>query len=795
MTIVPAGTVLEVLGMQGEWYHVRFPFDRNRIGYVLARLVEPSELGPQSTSELSPLSTPGPPQPASPTATAVATPAPATDTLVIPHVTKRPVITDVWAGNIPESAAVRNFRQYQPGDGSPASLETTAFVWYDNDNFYAFFDCVDEPSHVRARMTKREGIGDDDQVMLLLDTFQDRRRAYYFAVNPLGIQRDGILTEGQGTDYSYDTVWRSEARMTDRGFNVFITIPFKNLRFSNAVDQTWGIALGRYIPANSESSYWPYLTSRVNGFASQFASLRGLNRLSAGHNLQLVPYGAFTGSRYLDTTAPAFVRANEGRVGLDSKLVLRDALTLDVTANPDFSQVESDDPQVTVNKRFEVFFPEKRPFFIENAGLFETPEQLVFSRRIVDPSIGIRLTGKMGRWAVGVLGTDDRAQGARYAETSPYSGRRATAAVVRVQREIGRESSVGLLVTDRQFAASDNRTGAADIRLKLGSNVVFTGQVIRSEDRELDGTSSQGSAANASVAWSGRHFTYSSSFRQRSPDFEAALGFIKRVDIRETGHFASYYWRPEKGALMAFGPTGYASIDWDYSGKRTDWFVQPQLDFYFRRQYGVSVGHAQSYEFFNGIDFNESTTFVTAYTAHSRHWSANVGLTFGTSPNYSPPPGVPPSLGDAGSLATGLTLRPAQWLRIGNTYYYSHLATRPGAGAARKPSEAVFTNHISRTAVNVQFTRALSFRALIDYNTLEPTPSLIQQEVSKGLSGDVLATYLVNPFTAIYAGYTRNYRNLDIADRSGRPTLLLLPKPSTLNSSQVFVKISYRFGL
>ena len=156
----------------------------------------------------------------------------------------------------------------------------------------------------------------------------------------------------------------------------------------------------------------------MEGFVNQMGDLEGLRQISPGHNAQLVPYGAFTGSRYLDANVPAFLRSIEGRAGLDSKFVLKDALTLDVTLNPDFSQVESDAPQVTVNKRFEVFFPEKRPFFTENSGFFSTRENLLFSRRIVDPQFGARLTGKAGGWAVGALVTDDRAEGAGYSAGS-----------------------------------------------------------------------------------------------------------------------------------------------------------------------------------------------------------------------------------------------------------------------------------------------------------------------------------------------------------------------------------------
>src|SRR5262249_24725714 len=365
-----------------------------------------------------------------------------------------------------DAVSVTDFRQNQPGDGSPASASTTAYLSYDDANLYVVLDCRDEVSSVRAHLAKREDVEDDDQVLVYLDTFRDRRRAYVFAANPLGVQLDGILTEGQDVDYSFDTVWRSEARLTERGYMVLFAIPFKSLRFSNEAVQTWGIALGRYIAREREYSYWPYITKRIDGFAAQMADFHGIERISSGHNVQVVPYATLTGSRYLDTTVPAFFRSEVGRTGVDSKIVAHDAVTIDLTANPDFSQVESDDPQVTVNKRFEVVFPEKRPFYIENQGFFVTPETLFFSRRIVDPQFGGRLTAKAGGWAVGALVSDDRADGESPSSGS-LAGRRAGAAVVRVQREVGRESFVGVLATDRAFGSSSNRVVAVDTRLKF----------------------------------------------------------------------------------------------------------------------------------------------------------------------------------------------------------------------------------------------------------------------------------------------------------------------------------------
>jgi hypothetical protein len=234
-----------------------------------------------------------------------------------------------------------------------------------------------------------------------------------------------VSTDGeQEDDYSFDALWHSDGRLTSFGYVVWMAIPFKSLRFLNVQEQDWGIAFARAIQRNNETSFWPYVTRRVAGMGQQLATARGLRDISPGRNIQFIPYGALTGARFLDPERPSYVRETDVRAGLDGKMVLKDAFTLDLTFNPDFSQVESDEPQVTINQRFEVFFPEKRPFFIENASFFETPVNLFFSRRVADPQVGARITGKKQGWALAALAIDDREPGSVVEESSPGSSDR-----------------------------------------------------------------------------------------------------------------------------------------------------------------------------------------------------------------------------------------------------------------------------------------------------------------------------------------------------------------------------------
>ncbi|MCU1347917.1 MAG: hypothetical protein JWO56_947, partial [Acidobacteria bacterium] len=334
---------------------------------------------------------------APPTAPATAS-APQETFLKVPRLAVQPHLQDLIPAGAAGMAKITDLRQNTPKDGEPVSLGTSVYLGYDDINLYVGFVCLDDPSKVRARMTRREDIFGDEGVQVFLDTFHDKQRAYVFAANPFGVQLDGITTEGQGYDFNFDTLWYSEGRLTHEGFAVLMTIPFKSLRFAPGPSQTWGVAVSRIIPRMNEFVYWPLITDRLEGFVPQFGTLEIPETISPGRNYQFIPYSVVTRSRLLDPNGPApgYRSQTPGRIGIDGKLVLRDSLAADVTVNPDFSEVESDEPQVIVNQRFEVLFPEKRPFFLENSGFFGTPMNLFFSRRIADPRAGARLTGRLG---------------------------------------------------------------------------------------------------------------------------------------------------------------------------------------------------------------------------------------------------------------------------------------------------------------------------------------------------------------------------------------------------------------
>ena len=274
------------------------------------------------------------------------------NTLRIPRVTRPPKIEDFINGTPREAEVqVSDFRQFDPGDGAPVSQPTTAYLSYDDKHIYVAYVCRDDPEKIRARVTRRDALLSDDRVSIGIDTFHDHRRNYWFDVNPYGIQMDGITNNGVD-DFDFDTLWYSWGRLTADGYVTLQAIPFKSLRFPGTPVQNWGIVLNRMIQRNKEMSCWPYVSRRLlPGWTSQFGELEGVENISPGRNLQFIPYGLFSRARFLNPLADVFDfrTENDARAGLDAKMVLKDALTLDMALNPDFSQVESDEPQVTIN--------------------------------------------------------------------------------------------------------------------------------------------------------------------------------------------------------------------------------------------------------------------------------------------------------------------------------------------------------------------------------------------------------------------------------------------------------------
>lgn len=695
-------------------------------------------------------------------------------------------------------ASVSGLIQRIPTDGAPSTQRTDVYLGYDAKNLYAIFVAFDtDPSKIRARLSRREDIFDDDSVEIMLDTFHDHRRAYSFLVNPMGVQADALWTEDVGFDFSFDTIWESQAKLTERGYLVWMAIPFRSLRFASNDPQTWGIILNRGLPRTNEDTFWPPYSSRIQGRLNQEGAATGLSSISPGRNLQFIPYGIFRSFRELDLrdpNRPVFDQRHAyGRVGLDAKAVLKDKFVLDATINPDFSQVESDEPQVTVNQRFEVLFPEKRPFFLENSNYFNTPINLVFTRRLVDPKYGLRLTGKDGPWAVGLLMADDASAGETIPRSDPNAGKHAYFGIGRVSYDLGRQSNVGAIFTDREFAGSYNRVGGIDGRLTLNTNWVTTFQGVVSSTLNTDGTYQAGPAAEVTAQRQGLHFTYNFDYSDRSNGFVTEPGFDPQPDIHNIFQHFQYTFRREGSTLISWAPIFDTYETFDHGGNHLNSGFSPAMQVELKGQTYVTLLYAKEMELLRPKDFAvlpannryvRHTTELTVNTNYYRAVSLKMDVRWGTRINYDAPTGQIPFLAGRTSVNTTLTVRPSRKLRVDNTYILFRLHDRAGGVGS-------MNNHIIRSKLNYQFTRALSFRFIGQYNSLLTNPTFTSLQTAKDFNADFLVTYLLRPSTAIYVGYNTNRENLLnplAADIDGN----LLRGPRYINDGRnFFVKASY----
>jgi hypothetical protein len=784
-------------------------------------------------------------------------------TLTIPRLPRAPALDDFLSmqpkGEIAQQMAkVTGFTQRDPHDGEAVSEPTDAYLGYDQKNLYAVFVCFDDPRQVRARMSRREDVYDDDEVEIMLDTFHDRRRAYAFQTTPLGVQWDAIWTEASREeetsahfDTSFDTVWDSRGKVTERGFVVWMAIPFKSLRFPSAKQQEWGIILYRGITRKTENSFWPHISLKMEGRLGQAATLNGLEGISPGHSIELIPYGLMRSFRALDTrdfSNPYFQKATaQGQPGMDAKFVIRDRFVVDMTANPDFSQVESEDPQITVNQRYAVYFPEKRPFFLENEDFFRTPMDLFFTRSIGDPSAGIRLTGKDGPYSVGLMAADDRSPGLAVPDSSPVSGIRSYFTIARVSRDIFRQSSVGALYTDWECPTTGefNRIGGLDTHLKFNPNWTLDGQaVVTSSHLNLNcegnlypfssgnrGNNNYyaGPAEQLHLHRDGLHFSYDGIYNDISPGVVSIPGFINRVDIRETTQEADYRFRPRKGWVVDWGPSVTARYDFDHTGLRLDTDYGPYFAIQGRGQtvillrpyeelrerlrpqdfcfYGYALYCAPT--ILGDQDYHEHTSGASIQTGYFKKVTLLASYYWGEGVNFVAPPPAPletptplnhPFLASQDTAQASLTFRPVKPLKIENTYLFDRLrattstylfeqAQFPGAG------RGIFNDHILRSKWNWQFTPQLSVRLILQYNALlAGTPGVgspyTYLPTSKQFNADFLITYLVHPGTAIYVGYNSDLQNLNVQPGVG---VFSAPKNYLNDSRQFFVKASYLF--
>lgn len=705
---------------------------------------------------------------------------------------------EVWS----RAAVLTGFSQYQPVDGRPAEEPTTVYVWYSPKAIY--FGIRAEEIHgdqVRATQANRDNISSEDQIQILLDTYDDRRTAFLFSVNPLGVQADGTRSDvfgggagglsatGGGSrqvnfldgnvDLNPDYVFDSKGRLTDLGYEVEIRIPFKSLRYQDSDVQNWGLhILRRSMHSGFQDSWAPTVRARAS-FLGQAGELRGLHDLQRGLVLEVTPTATGRLDGY-EKTSGDWAYDSDGELGVDVRWGMRQNLTLNATINPDFSQVEADVGQVTLNERFALFYPEKRPFFLDGLELFDTPGQLIYTRQIVSPVAGAKLAGKAGNWNIAtILAADDSAYSAT--GSAPLFG------IARIRRDFSRSATVGGVLTTREDGSDYSRLLGVDTRLYHNRMYYIELQGVGSWS-EHGGVGANGKMFQAVWDRTGRSWGFHYSLSGASPDFEAAAGFVNRTNLvtaQITNRLTGY---GEKGALLETVSTFFTLRRiwaWDGWGDAWDGGAvegQESINPNAKLRGGWSVDGTLNHRFFaydpaDYTDFSLASDTASRQTAgafvvpgvENNQWdgqlrmtsptwqevSAAVSYSLGRTPLFREA-----SPGRSRQFDATVDLRPTQSLRA------AFQITRLDLNRTRDGSR-FSTETIPRLKLEYQITPAIFVRFIGQYTARERSALLNRDGVPILVDGqpasatkenlfqtDWLFSYRPVPGTLLYVGYS-----------------------------------------
>jgi opacity protein-like surface antigen len=743
--------------------------------------------------------------------------------ITVPRFEKPPTIDGNLDDEAWQQAAVfKDFIQIGPGDNIAPSRQTEAMIGYDTKTLYMAFRCFDERDKVRATVAKRDEVFGEDNIRIFLDTFNDQRRAYVLGFNPLGIQADGIMTDGQGTDFNVDIVMESKGVITDFGWTLEVAVPFKSLRYEAGKGKLWGIHFWRNIDRfNDEVDSWMPVSRNIAGTLNQAGKITGLENISEERTLEITPSFTLKESGERLETGRFLNPPMKADAGVTIKYSITPNVTLDAAVNPDFADVEADEPVVAANQRFPIFFSEKRPFFLEGVDIFRTPIQAVHTRTIADPDIAAKLTGKIGRNTFGLMLASDRRQSPRSSDPN------ANVSVLRLKRDVGKESSVGFLSTTYNYIIPTsqgdlkrhNYLAGFDGRFKLDQKTVFSFQVLGSnskrffyspEEDESVYRTGNGLAYNVVYDYTSKLFGWIASSSGRTKDYRADVGFTRRTN--NSNHFvgARFSSNPKpKATLIEKSLRTSIGMNNDFNGRIQSWGHDTEFNMSFQRNIFVEIGYDIGFDKIYEDEFGAKRTATRtqgAFFGSPERSTYNGGLSggfhvnlskkisfftfggadwntfdfdFGGGPKY---PRVSPAAlalgqdleqldpgpGRSYSVEAGVELKPTDELEISLDYEKERLRRNDTGLVA-------FDSNIFSLRSTYQFTRFTFVRARVDYDTLSAT-----------VRGQYLFGWTPNPGTALYIGYNDDFnykgynRFTDVREQGFR-----------LYGRTFFVKMSY----
>ena len=729
-----------------------------------------------------------------------------------------------------KAALLTGFSQYFPTDGVAARDSTEVFVFYTPTALHVGIRAYAPSGTVRHNLADRDKITADDNVQLFLGTYNDSRQAMLFAVNPLGIQSDGVLIETgavqgggfsgglvrtrEAADLAPDYVWKSKGHVTDYGYEVEIQIPFKSLRYAAGSEQQWQLNVVRTVQATGHEETWAPTTRAGASFLTQSGRLTGLRDLSRGLTVDLIP----------TVTSSAVGVPSSGRWGYGSsrpelggsvRWGITSNLTLSGTANPDFSQVEADATQFTYDPRVQVFFAERRPFFLESQEQFSAPSRLIYTRRITQPVAATKLTGKLNGFDIGLLSAIDNREASVDGSRSPVFN------VLRVQRDVGKQSRIGLVYTDKMEGDRYNRVAGIDGRLVRGI-VSVQGQYANSFTGQ-PGITTSAPLFTLSTNVTGRRFGAQYSVNGIAPQFDAQSGFIARTGIANVNLVNRFTFLGKPGALFEAitpeiawlnsfryddfvrgGPVQDEKLHFRGNARfRGGWSAGAQLllerfsydrDLYANYVYIAPAPSGVDTVAYRGTPNLVNVDWVVSTTSPEfKRFSFNSFLLLGVDENFPEW-----SSAQVGIANLGLNVRPTDQLRISGTWNYEYYNRRTDG-------TRVLTRNVPRVRVEYQVTRQVFVRiigevARLQQDSLRDDSRTNLPVYFRGSNGaltraaafdrlrgrlDFLFSYLPTPGTVVYFGYGNTSR----ADRPGG-TRDLQP-----NRDVFFAKLSYLFRL
>ena len=721
---------------------------------------------------------------------------------------------------------ITEFVQQSPLEGQPATEDTEVYLAYDDEHLYfGLYAHYSEPSMMRAnRVDRDQAFFGDDLISVYFDTFLDQQRAYVFSVNGYGVQNDSILEarggggSGRGGpggggggrgggfgrggftgvrwgDRSWDALYETGGNVVDDGWTAEMAIPFKSLRYPSNPTHRWGFQIARRIRGKDETVVWSPMSRDVSGLLPQMGVLDGLSDLSTSRNLEILPTATAIRVDSLDRSSGGLTDEAQPEGGVNLKYGVTSNLTLDVTYNPDFSQIESDRPQIEVNQRFPLFYPEMRPFFLEGQEIFNMPGPVNFvhTRTIVDPRYGGKLTGKVGNTTLGVLVANDEAPGNlgdAFRDSDFRYGKTADVVIGRVRYDLYAESHVGAIVTDREFLGGYSRLGGLDGNFRLNDATSVGFRAITSQNRDCGSWGAEGcvgafddTAGNmfdVGLRSNGRNLTYFVAGYTIDPEFDTAVGFVRRRDIKAGTGNVGYRWWPESW-LINWGPTFNYTRNWNFENVLEDEMANAGVNFSFAKNIRVNAGYSRDMERFGGINFDKEYYSLGGNVSTIRELSIGGFFSYGDQVRYDLANPANSFLGTGGRGGVFMSLRPFSRLQSQVNISTSNLID-PFSDTE------IFDVKIYRALTTFQFTDRLLLRNILEYNTFQRT-----------MGANVLFTYRINSGTVFFIGYDDRYQQGDLIFDSTNRQYAYLGNPVFYTTDLMrtnrafFTKISYLF--